>query len=102
MVTVAGTDIDLGCRRYDRPDGHPVILGIRPEHVVLDASGMPWPVEVVELLGSEMLVHAGRPGDASLTLKIANGAAVGDTIQVAFPAAHLHVFDRATGLRMEA
>ena len=43
-----------------------------------------------------------RPGDASLTLKTANGAAVSDTIQVAFPAAHLHIFDRATGLRIEA
>ena len=101
MVTVAGTEIDLGPRRFDRPDGYPVVLGIRPEHVRLDASGMTWPVEVVELLGSEMLVHAGRPGEASLTLKIANGAPVGDTIQVAFPAAHLHIFDRATGLRIE-
>jgi sn-glycerol 3-phosphate transport system ATP-binding protein len=101
-VTVAGTDIDLGSRRFDRPDGFPVVLGIRPEHVVLDAAGTTWPVEVVELLGSEMLVHAGRPGEASLTLRIANGTPVGDTIQVAFPAAQLHIFDQATGLRMEA
>jgi sn-glycerol 3-phosphate transport system ATP-binding protein len=61
-----------------------------------------WPVEIVELLGSEMLVHAGRRGEASLTLKIANGATVGDAIHVSFPATHLHVFDRATGLRLEA
>ena len=103
MVTVAGADIDLGGpRRFDRPDGHPVVLGIRPEHILLDASGMTWPIEVVELLGSEMLVHAARPGEASLTLKIANGAPVSDAIRVSFPAAHLHIFDRATGLRMEA
>ncbi len=102
VVSVEGTEIGLGSRRYDRPDGHPVILGIRPEHVALDPAGVSWPVEVVELLGSEMLVHAGRSDGAGLTLRLANGAPVGDTVRVAFPAAHLHVFDRATGLRLEA
>ncbi len=79
-----------------------MVLGIRPEHVVLDPSGTEWPVEVVELLGSEMLVHAGRSGETSLTLKIPNGPPVGDTVRVTFPAAHLHLFDQATGLRIEA
>jgi sn-glycerol 3-phosphate transport system ATP-binding protein len=102
VVSVAGAEIGLGARRYDRPDGHAVILGIRPEHVALDPAGMAWPVEVVELLGSEMLIHAGRSGEASLTLRIANGTPVGDSVKVSFPSAHLHVFDRATGLRIEA
>ena len=100
-VRVADADVALGPWRFDRPDGHRVVLGIRPEHVALDAAGMAWPVEVVELLGSEMLVHAGRPGEASLTLKVANGAPVGDAIRVSFPAAHIHLFDQATGLRIE-
>ncbi|TXM75982.1 sn-glycerol-3-phosphate ABC transporter ATP-binding protein UgpC [Methylobacterium sp. WL12] len=100
-VRVADADVALGPWRFDRPDGHRVVLGIRPEHVALDATGMAWLVEVVELLGSEMLVHAGRPGEASLTLKVANGAPVGDAIQVSFPAAHIHLFDQTTGLRIE-
>jgi sn-glycerol 3-phosphate transport system ATP-binding protein len=100
-IAVAGTEIDLGPRRCAGPDGHPVILGIRPEHVALDPAGITWPVEVVERLGSEMLVHAGQPGGASLTLRIANGVAVGDTVRVAFPASQIHVFDQATGLRIE-
>ncbi|MCJ2122454.1 ABC transporter ATP-binding protein [Methylobacterium sp. J-077] len=102
MVRVAGADIDLGSRRFDRPDGFPVVLGIRPEHVLLDPAGTTWPVEVVELLGSEMLVHAGRPGEAALTVKIANGTPVSEAIRASFPAPHLHIFDQATGLRMEA
>ena len=100
-VRVADADVALGPWRFDRPDGHRVVLGIRPEHVALEAAGMAWPVEVVELLGSEMLVHAGRPGETSLTLKVANGAPVGDAIRVSFPAAHIHLFDQATGLRIE-
>ena len=98
---IEGFEIDLAPRRFVQPDGHRVTLGIRPEHVVLDPSGMIWPVEVVELLGSEMLVHAGRPGGASLTLKIANGPAMSDVVRVSFPSEHVHVFDQATGLRLE-
>jgi sn-glycerol 3-phosphate transport system ATP-binding protein len=102
MVRVAGAEIDLGSQRFDRPEGHPVIVGIRPEHIVLDASGMTWPVEVVEHLGAEMLVHAGRTGETALTLRIANGTPLSDAIRVSFPAAHIHVFDQATGLRLES
>ncbi len=100
-VEVEGFEIDLAPRRYVQPDGHRVTLGIRPEHVLLDPSGMNWPVEVVELLGSEMLVHAGRPSGASLTLKVANGPAMSDAVRVSFPSEHVHVFDQATGLRLE-
>ena len=96
-----GCEIALAQRRYVQPDGHRVILGIRPEHLGLDPAGMIWPVEVVELLGSEMLVHAGRAGGAALTLKIANGPPMSDAVRVSFPAEHLHVFDAATGLRLE-
>jgi len=102
VVAVEGTEIPLGNRRFARPDGHPVTLGIRPEHVALDPAGTSWPVEVVELLGSEMLVHAGRADGASLTLRLPNGAALSDTVRVSFPAGQLHLFDRATGLRLEA
>ncbi|MCJ2014297.1 ABC transporter ATP-binding protein [Methylobacterium sp. J-076] len=100
-VSLDGTEIDLGPRRIPRPDGHRVILGIRPEHVALDPAGAAWPVEVVELLGSEMLVHGRSAAGASLTLRTANGPPPGEAIRVSFPAAHLHVFDEATGLRLE-
>ncbi|KAB1072309.1 ABC transporter ATP-binding protein [Methylobacterium planeticum] len=99
-VTVAGTEIALAPSRFAAPDGHAVILGIRPEHVVLDPSGMSWPVEIVELLGSEMLVHARRGGEASLTIKIVHGPAMSDVIRVSFPSEHVHLFDQATGLRL--
>jgi sn-glycerol 3-phosphate transport system ATP-binding protein len=100
-LVVAGVEIPLRGRRFAQPDGHPVTVGIRPEHVMLDSSGTTWPVELVELLGSEMLVHAALPGGTSLTIKLPNGPAIGDSVQVSLPADHLHVFDRETGLRLE-
>jgi len=104
-IAVDDSEFALGPQRYALPDGHPVFLGIRPEHVALAADGMAWPVEVVELLGSEMLVHATRPGGATLTLRTPNaptgGPAMGETIRVAFPAERIHVFDRDSGRRIE-
>ena len=101
-IVIDGVEIDLAGQRFARPDGHPVTVGIRPEHVTLDPSGTAWPVEVVELLGSEMLVHAGTAGGPSLTIKLANSPAIGDAVRVSFPPHHVHVFDRETGLRLEA
>ena len=100
-VVINGAEVGLAGRRFVEPDDQLVTVGIRPEHVVLDPSGTEWRVELVELLGSEMLVHAGLPGAASLTVKLANGPTIHDTIRVAFPPHHLHVFDRGTGLRLD-
>lgn len=100
-IAVEDAEIDLGPTRYDRPDGYPVILGIRPEHVALDLEGMNWPVDVVEFLGSEMLIHAGRPGGEVLTIKTSNRPGPGASVQVSFPSAHIHVFDRTSSRRID-
>jgi sn-glycerol 3-phosphate transport system ATP-binding protein len=97
---VAG-EIPLVGQRFSQPDGHLVTVGIRPEHVSLDPMGTAWAVDLVELLGSEMLVHASLTGGAALTLKLANGPSIGETVSVSLPPDHLHVFDRASGLRLE-
>src|SRR5688572_13624399 len=44
------------------------ILGIRPEHLTLDADGWPVQVEYVELLGAERLIY-GRIGDEQLIVR---------------------------------
>ena len=43
--------------------GRKVIMGMRPEHMLLNTQGVPCEVEMVETLGSEQLVHCrvGRP-----------------------------------------
>ena len=76
-----------------------VTIGIRPENVVPDPDGLPVTVDLVEPLGSETLVH-GRLGDGTaLMVKQAGTVPVGETLQVALPAAALHVFDATTGVR---
>ena len=37
--------------------GRKVIMGMRPEHMLLNTQGVPCEVEMVETLGSEQLVH---------------------------------------------
>ncbi len=98
-VTIHGVEVLLG-RHYPGGDGYAVSVGIRPEHVALDRSGMSLPVDLVEPLGSETLVHARLPSGSLLTVKVPNSVSTQETICVSFPPDHLHVFDRETGMRL--
>ena len=94
-----------------------VVLGVRPERLVPGGSGDPRPglemmVEVVEPLGSEVIVHgtlAGAPSAGSqavvtagygpITARLEPGArpAVGAPVRLVFDPDAAHVFDAATG-----
>jgi sn-glycerol 3-phosphate transport system ATP-binding protein len=93
-----------------------VVLGVRPERVFPGDAGDPRPaleilVEVVEPLGSEVIVHGSVAGGASaapvvvtegrgpITAKLEPGArpGVGTTLRLAFDPAVAHVFDAGTG-----
>ena len=82
-------------------------MGIRPEHMRLHAAGIPMQVEMIEILGSEQLVH-GRHGDTSIVVRcpVSETAReplqIGETIEVGDDGVHpLHWFDRTTGKRIE-
>ncbi|HEY2256440.1 MAG TPA: sn-glycerol-3-phosphate ABC transporter ATP-binding protein UgpC [Variovorax sp.] len=77
------------------------ILGIRPEHLRLDASGWSVQVEQVELLGAERLVY-GRIGTEALIMRIDEGQTppvAGDTVLIAARPDKLHWFDAGSGKR---
>ena len=98
-----------------------IAIGMRPEHFVRAGDGgTPWgeaEVELVELLGSEMLVHvttAAKPvvgiadagaaneqaaGGHRMVAKLQPGVAprVGERIALGFKAEHLHLFALETG-----
>jgi multiple sugar transport system ATP-binding protein len=84
--------------------GRRVIMGVRPEHIALGDS-VPGRVfdaraEVVEQLGSEMLVEA-RAGDVSLTVARIDPEAplkAGDQVRFAVQPGRLHFFDPETEL----
>src|SRR6476646_6472829 len=85
--------------------GRPVSVGIRPEHFVpcdgRDAivSG---PVEMVEQLGADALVHIGHGGNTVIA-RIPSGImpAVGSTFCVSADPERVFAFDTATGSRLQ-
>jgi len=86
-------------------EGRPLVIGIRPEHVVPCRSGQgpALRVDLVEPLGAESLVHGrleGSPDD--FTVRLQGGAPLrGSVLPVELPPMHLHVFDAASGLRLD-
>jgi len=87
--------------------GRDVIVGMRPEHMVLNSPGLRVEVEMVETLGSEQLVH-GRCGKASLVVRCTTRqmqeAVIkpGDQLNIGPDGRHeLHWFDAVSGKRMQ-
>ena len=81
-----------------------VILGIRPEHLMLGSAlpdaGFDAGVEVIEQLGSEILIEA-RAGEANFTVARVDPQArlnTGDSIRLSVQPGQMHFFDPATEL----
>jgi sn-glycerol 3-phosphate transport system ATP-binding protein len=83
--------------------GRDVLLGIRPEHLMPAGDGIPITVEMVEVLGAEMLIH-GKSGSESVIVRLPDGAhpEFGSTINLAFTGTRVHWFEPATGMRIDA
>ncbi|NMN69006.1 sn-glycerol-3-phosphate ABC transporter ATP-binding protein UgpC [Rhizobium sp. 57MFTsu3.2] len=81
-------------------NGAKVTLGIRPEHVVIASeSGLNANVELVEPTGFGIILHLSLHGLPFKIFTLDRAALTsGPTINVSFPAQHLHVFD-ADGTR---
>ena len=79
------------------------ILGIRPEHIDLAASGgWQFQVETVELLGAERLLY-GKVGGEEVTVRVEEGSAYprpGETAHIVPRADRLHWFSQETGRRI--
>jgi ABC-type sugar transport system ATPase subunit len=104
---LAGGRATVGSASFDAPHlgslgEREVTLGVRPSDVALDGAGAPATVTLCELLGEDVIVdldlggqllRAKSPGRT----RLAEGAQVG----VRIDPAQLHVFDRATGRRID-
>ena len=86
-----------------------IVLGVRPEHITLEA-GIPGKVDVSELMGSSVHLHVTSMGrDVVMVVSTMNmtGAEVaaltgGADVQFSFPGHVCHVFNKETGINLEA
>lgn len=82
-------------------NGRPVTLGVRPEHVIITAEGIPVEVVVVEPTGSETQVNV-KNGDHEFICLFRERIRPkpGETIRISPIAQHIHLFDSETGQRL--
>jgi multiple sugar transport system ATP-binding protein len=82
--------------------GRPVVLGVRPEGIVLEnGKALKAGVEVVEQMGNEVIVYL-RAGSDTLIARVPpqNAPRPGDSVTVGFAPDHLHFFDAETELTL--
>ena len=87
-----------------------IVLGVRPEHISLDPAGFEGIVDVSELMGSTVHLHVNALGrDVVMVVSTMNmtGAEVaalsnGSTVKFSFPGHCCHVFNKETGINLEA
>ena len=87
-----------------------VVFGIRPEHITLDDSGVAGTIEVSEMMGSSVHLHANAAGkDVIIVVSTMNmtGAEVaalksGTPVKFTYGGNNCHVFSKETGINLEA
>lgn len=83
----------------------PVTLGVRPEHTEVGSKGVEATVEVSEMMGSSIHLHANAEGhDVIMIVPFNNDRniyAMGDKIHFTFSGSVAHVFSKETGKNLE-
>ncbi len=87
---------------YGALGGRELVLGVRPENLLLGGSNLAMQVETVEVLGAEHLVH-GKVAGTGLIVRTGPQAspAPGAMAQFGFSAEAVHWFDPTTQLRID-
>ena len=114
-VELAGYTVELSEEKQARlaannVEEQAITLGVRPDHMVLTEDGIEAKIEVNELMGSSVHLHVDINGkDVIVIVSTMNmtGAEVaalkaGAAIKVGFPGNVCHVFNKETGINLEA
>ena len=101
FVAADNTRIELP-DAYGPLGGRELVLGVRPENLLLGGSNLAMQVETVEVLGAEHLVH-GKVAGTGLIVRTGPQAspAAGAIAQFGFSAQAVHWFDPTTQLRID-
>ncbi|NLD68975.1 MAG: sn-glycerol-3-phosphate ABC transporter ATP-binding protein UgpC [Limnobacter sp.] len=99
VVIEDGTRLPVACESGQ--PGQPVKIGIRPEHLTIDGTGIPAEVVVVEPTGADTQVIARCAGGSiSAIFRERHDFAPGQRIALVPMPGLIHVFDAATGKRL--
>ena len=87
-----------------------IVLGVRPEHITLENSGFEGVVDVSELMGSTVHLHVTAMdrdvvmvvSTMNMTAAEVNALSHGNTVKFSFPGHVCHVFNKETGINLEA
>jgi len=83
--------------------GRELILGVRPEHLLLGGGNVPMQVDTVEMLGAEHLIHGVGAGHVVIARTGPHeNPPPGTTLRLGFKPDSVHWFDAGTGARVDA
>ena len=87
-----------------------IVLGVRPEHITLEDAGIDSVVDVSEMMGSSVHLHLASMGrdvvvvvsTMNMTGAEVNALRIGASLKFNFPGHVCHVFNKETGINLEA
>ena len=110
VVEVGGVAVELSEEKQARLAGknvaeQEVVLGVRPEHVILCENGIKSKVDVSEMMGSSVHLHVTAEGKDVIVIVPTTGGSVaypmGSELNLTFTGNVAHVFDKETGMNLE-
>ena len=109
-VTVGGVTVELSEEKQQRLAAkdvaeQDVVLGVRPDHIMLCADGVKGKVDVSEMMGSSVHLHVAAEGKDVIVIVPTNGAAAhfpaGSEVNMIFGGNVAHVFSKETEKNLE-
>ena len=110
VVEVGGISVELSEEKQARLAGknvgeQEVVLGVRPEHIVLCENGIKSKVDVSEMMGSSVHLHVTAEDKDVIVIVPTTGGSVaypmGSELNLTFDGNVAHVFDKETGMNLE-
>ena len=109
-VTVGSVTVELSEKKQQRLAAkdvaeQDVVLGVRPDHIMLCADGVKGKVDVSEMMGSSVHLHVTAEGKDVIVIVPTNGAAAhfpaGSEVNMIFGGNVAHVFSKETEKNLE-
>jgi multiple sugar transport system ATP-binding protein len=98
LDVASGLSLTLPVPAPMRAEDRTLVLGIRPEHVVLADTGLPMTVNLTEQLGGNTVLYGTIGADVPMVVQVVGQSLIrrGELVRLTLPPEHCHLFD-ATG-----